>query len=230
MQARGYTDKLKMAISRGGDVRLIGPVDERLTTPDSEDRNTSSEGENSASSQQIERTQFAELVSEFALQVDLPELKLDENDSCTITLGEDDKAVELVMQLRPGEVLIFTELATYGESVPEDLAACIEAANAEQEGEGHLLLNSDQVCFCFTRALQDLTSAKLTDAVGEFYSRALNWREHYDQRITAQLAGAAEEEAPVEIQTPSPRPALPSDLDSDASASRLISPSLGLKA
>lgn len=165
---------------------------------------------------------FSELLEKFGHHIGLPDLTIDEANSCTLTIGEEDSAVEVTVELRAeGEVMIFSSLEYHANGVSAELAARVELISTASEGDGYYLTTSaHNVFLCSQQLIDHVTSIQFADWVADFYKQTLAWRARYSRAVTGPVA-IKQEGGGDDGQRRSHDPAV--------SASLRISPSTGLK-
>jgi hypothetical protein len=163
------------------DPRVSGPLDRRLMSFDHEVHSTPSEGRFTERIEQSDRTRFCELIERFAAQIELPELQIDDQNSCSISIGEGNEAVNLTVELRiVGEIILFTSLESHPEGVSPELAARIDLINSTQQDENYYLATSKHSVFlCASRSITEAKDELFADWILDFYRHALEWRERY---------------------------------------------------
>jgi len=213
-------DDQKPIDEREEDLRVSGPLDRRLAGLDRQNFSAPTQDQHSAWVGESDRIHFIELIEQFATQINLPDLQVDSESSCSISIGEGQEAVVVTVELRSdGEILIFTPLEKYPEGISPELANRIEMVSAAQQDNRHYLTTSEQTLFfCASHSIEEATITLFSDWILDFYKRALVWRERY-RRDTASGTDSSGND-----------PKSKGNDDSKVSASLRISPSTGLKA
>jgi hypothetical protein len=137
-----------------------------------------------------DRDRFALLVEQFADRIELNELRVDEENCCSISIGEESQAAVITLELRSGgELLIFTTLDHYPGGVSSEVSARIEVINsAHPENRYYLTTSGQSVFLCASYSIADATVELMADWVLDFYKEALEWRERYRQGGTERTA------------------------------------------
>ena len=166
-------------------------------------------------------TQMQEYHHEYIedIRPNLPDMQVDAENCCSISIGEGQEAVVLTVELRSeGEILIFTPLERYPGGISPELASRIETINTAQQDDSHYLTTSEHsVFFCASHSIEEATITLFADWILDFYKLALVWRERY-RRDTAPGTDSEGND-----------PKAKRGDDPGGSASLRISPSTGLK-
>jgi hypothetical protein len=212
-------DDQKPINKQGEDPRVSGPLDRRLISVDHQNFGVRPEGVSSDWVGEADKIQFIELIEQFAAQINLPDMQVDSENCCSISIGEGQEAVVVTLELRSdGEILIFTPLERHPEGISPELANRIEIISAAQQDGCHFLTTSERsVFFCASHSIEEATINLFADWILDFYKRALVWRERY-RRDTATGADSGGSD-----------PKAKRSDDPKVSASLRISPSTGLK-
>jgi hypothetical protein len=240
------TDKLRIA--RVKEERESGPLDIRYVQMDPEEmsfppersfaRERSFAPERSLSPERsltpqakesaIHSSRFTELMDEFRIHISMPDLEMDEQNCCSIEIGNNEHDTLLItIEMRDeGDLLLFTTLENYPNGVSDELAARVEMISTAIEEDGYYLTTSrHNVFLCAQRLLRKTTSTQFVDWMADFHRQGLVWRNRYRTAVNAPVVAA-----PADSERPrTGQPLASGRTDPNVSASLRISPSQGLK-
>lgn len=133
------------------------------------------------------------LLQNFGEMIGLPDLELNEQNRCSLMLGDGDEAVQLTMELAPdGTLCFYTILDKNAEGINNQVKEYINNQPGSDDGT-YLSLNSSgtTVFLCLGSELKKLNGLDFETLVRNFYSSANQWRTNYQKLSRPMTASAA---------------------------------------
>lgn len=132
------------------------------------------------------------LLSNFGEMIGLPDLELNEQNRCSLMLGDGDDAVQLTMELAPDNSLcLYSIMEKKMEGISEQVKEFI--SNQPESDDGTYLSVSSSgttVFLCLNSELKELNGLDFETLVRNFYSSANEWRMKYN-KLSIPLSAAA---------------------------------------
>jgi hypothetical protein len=133
------------------------------------------------------------LLQNFGEMIGLPDLELNEQNRCSLMLGDGDEAVQLTMELAPdGTLCFYTILDKNTDGISNQVKEYINNQPGSDDGT-YLSLNSSgtTVFLCLGSELKKLNGLDFETLVRNFYSSANQWRTNYEKLKRPMTASAA---------------------------------------
>jgi hypothetical protein len=160
----------------------LGRVNAPVVQQQQQQQQQQSSGQGQRSNQQ-ELNVINGLLDNFGEMIGLPGLELNEQNRCSLMLGDGDDAVQLTMELAPDNTLcLYTIMEKKMEGISEQVKEFI--ANQPEGDDGtYLSLSSSgtTVFLCLNSELKNLNGLDFETLVRNFYSSANEWRHKYNK-------------------------------------------------
>jgi hypothetical protein len=123
------------------------------------------------------------LLSNFGEMIGLPGLELNEQNRCSLLLGDGSEAVQVTMELAPdGTLCLYTIMDKQTEGIPGQVKEFISNQPGSEDGTYLSLSSSGTTVFlCLNSELKMLNGLDFETLVRNFYSSANEWRLKYDK-------------------------------------------------
>lgn len=121
------------------------------------------------------------LLENFGQMIGLPDLELNDQNRCSLLLGDGDEAIQLTMELSPdGSLCFYTILDKNTGGIPNQVKEFISNQPGSDDGT-YLSLNSSgtTVFLCLSSELKKMNGLDFETLVRNFYSSANQWRTKY---------------------------------------------------
>lgn len=133
------------------------------------------------------------LLQNFGEMIGLPDLELNDQNRCSLLLGDGDEAVQLTMELAPdGTLCFYTILDKNTSGIPSQVKEYIANQPGSEDGT-YLSLNSSgtTVFLCLGSEMKKLNGLDFETLVRNFYSSANQWRSNYKKLSKPMTASSA---------------------------------------
>lgn len=149
-------------------------------------------GQGSASGQQ-ELNILNNLLSNFGEMIGLPGLELNEQNRCSLLLGDGDEAVQVTMELAPdGTLCLYTILEKNADGIAGQVKDFIANQPGSDDGTYLSLSSSGTTVFlCLNSEIKMLNGLDFETLVRNFYSSANVWRQKYGSLSRPMTASSA---------------------------------------
>lgn len=133
------------------------------------------------------------LLQNFGEMIGLPDLELNEQNRCSLLLGEGDDATQLTMELAPdGTLCFYTILDKQPGGVNDQVKDFISNQPGSDDGTYMSLSSSGTTVFlCLNSELKKLNGLDFETLVRNFYSSANTWRMKYKNLSRPMTAASA---------------------------------------
>lgn len=121
------------------------------------------------------------LLQNFGEMIGLPDLELNDQNRCSLLLGDGEEAVQLTMELSPdGSLCFYTILDKNTSGIPNQVKEYIANQPGSEDGT-YLSLNSSgtTVFLCLSSEVKKMNGLDFETLVRNFYSSANQWRTNY---------------------------------------------------
>lgn len=121
------------------------------------------------------------LLQNFGEMIGLPDLELNDQNRCSLLLGDGEDAVQLTMELSPdGSLCFYTILDKDANGIPNQVKEYIANQPGSEDGT-YLSLNSSgtTVFLCLGSEVKKMNGLDFETLVRNFYSSANQWRANY---------------------------------------------------
>ncbi|KAF0248922.1 MAG: hypothetical protein FD167_1676 [bacterium] len=162
----------------------LGRVNSQPNAAIQQQNQNSQQGQSSsgrASSPQQDTNLLNGLLQNFGETIGLPDLELNDQNRCSLLLGDGDEAVQLTMELSPdGALCFYTILDKNTSGIPNQVKEYIANQPGTEDGT-YLSLNSSgtTVFLCLSDELKKMNGLDFETLVRNFYSSANQWRANY---------------------------------------------------
>ncbi len=162
----------------------LGRVNSQPNTAIQQQNQNSQQGQSSsgrASTSQQDTNLLNGLLQNFGETIGLPDLELNDQNRCSLLLGDGDEAVQLTMDLSPdGSLCFYTILDKNTGGIPNQIKEYIANQPGTEDGT-YLSLNSSgtTVFLCLSDELKKMNGLDFETLVRNFYSSANQWRTTY---------------------------------------------------
>lgn len=133
------------------------------------------------------------LLQNFGEMIGLPDLELNDQNRCSLLLGDGEEAVQLTMELSPdGSLCFYTILDKDASGIPNQVKEYIANQPGSDDGT-YLSLNSSAttVFLCLNGEVKKMNGLDFETLVRNFYSSANQWRANYKKLSKPMTASTA---------------------------------------
>jgi hypothetical protein len=133
------------------------------------------------------------LIRNFGEMIGLPDLELNEQNRCSLLLGDGSDAVQVTMELAPdGTLCLYTILDKQMDGILGQVKDFIANQPGSEDGTYLSLSSSGTTVFlCLNNELKNLNGLDFETLVRNFYSSANEWRRRYEKLSRPMPASAA---------------------------------------
>jgi hypothetical protein len=150
-------------------------------------------GQDSGQGRSDGRQEMNNLLQTFGQMIGLPDLELNEQNRCSLLLGDGSEAVQITMELATdGTLCLYTILDKQTDGFPAQIKDFIANQPGSEDGTYLSLSSSGTTVFlCLNSALKMLNGLDFETLVRNFYSSANEWRRKYEKLSQPMSASSA---------------------------------------
>jgi hypothetical protein len=139
------------------------------------------------------RQELNNLLQDFGEMIGLPGLELNEQNRCSLLLGDGSEAVQITMELAPdGTLCLYTILDKQLDGIAAHVKDFIAGQPGSDDGTYLSMSSSGTTVFlCLNSAVKLLNGLDFETLVRNFYSSANEWRRKYDKLSQPMSASSA---------------------------------------